>query len=89
MTNRDFVSKRTYATDYKGNKYVMHVAAHDHASKPPNKKFVRGVVLNSGHVLNPLDGGKKTKIQVCIHVDIKVIFFFPFKIFFSFKIFFF
>lgn len=55
----------------------MHVSGMEHASKPPNKKFIRGFVINSGHVLNPVDGGKKTKIDICIHVDIKVkIFFF-------------
>lgn len=75
ITNRDFVSKRTYASDYKGNKYVMHVSGIEHAAKPANKKFVRGHVINSGHVLNPAPGGK-TDVQVCIHVDIKVSLFF-------------
>jgi len=71
VTNRDFVSKRSYAANYKDFDYCMHVGATEHPSKPANKKFVRAVVINSGHCLNRISD-TKTRIQMCIQTDLKV-----------------
>ena len=71
VSNRDFVSKRSYSANYKDFDYCMHVSATEHPSKPPGKKYVRAVVLNSGHCLNKISD-TKTRIQMCIQTDLKV-----------------
>ena len=71
ISNRDFVSKRTYAENYKDYDYCMHVAVDEHPSKPPVKKFVRAVVLNSGHCITKVSA-TKSKINMCIQTDLKV-----------------
>ena len=73
ISNRDFVSKRSYAAGYKDFTYCMHVAATEHAAKPATKKFVRAIVLNSGHCLTKISD-TKTRIQMCIQTDLKVSF---------------
>lgn len=72
ISNRDFVSQRTYAENYKGYNYVVSATGVEHPSKPPVKGIVRGHVMTAGHGIKALEGGKKSQIQMCLHVDIKV-----------------
>ena len=73
ITNRDFVSKRSYAENYKDFDYCMHVAGTEHAKKPVDKKYIRGLVINSGHCIKKISE-TKSKIEMCIQVDLKVSF---------------
>lgn len=72
IRNRTFVCKRAQnTTQFKGFDYILQMESVEHEKKPPQKRYVRGVVFANGYLFKKIDGGKKTLAELYLHGDIK------------------
>lgn len=72
IVDRDFLQKRTFAKDYKGNSYCLHLVSTDHPGLPKHPEKIRANTLISGYIINPHpENPDDTIITILAHTDIK------------------
>jgi hypothetical protein len=69
LSDRDFVFHARAELDKEKGSIEFRLASMQEPGEEPKKGRVRARIYNSGYLLEPLDGGKKTLLSVEIHAD--------------------
>ena len=72
ISDRDFCQKRTFAKNYRGFQYALHLVSVDDPKLPENPNKVRAHTMISGYLINPHpENPNDTIITILANTDVK------------------